>query len=44
MTETAAKAVAAVKYDYTDFGPRLASEYLLRDLGVTVSRETLRSC
>jgi transposase InsO family protein len=31
-----------VKLDYRDFGPTLASEYLLRDLGVTVSRETLR--
>jgi transposase len=40
--ETAAKAVAAVKRDYRDFGPTLASEYLARDLGVTVSRETLR--
>jgi transposase len=40
--ETAAKAVAAVKRDYRDFGPTLASEYLARELGVTVSRETLR--
>lgn len=40
--ETAAKAVAAVKRDYSDFGPTLAAEYLARDLGVTVSRETLR--
>jgi transposase len=40
--ETAAKAVAAVKRDYSDFGPTLASEYLSRDLGVTMSRETLR--
>jgi transposase len=40
--DTAAKAVAAVKRDYSDFGPTLAAEYLARDLGVTVSRETLR--
>jgi transposase len=40
--DTAAKAVAAVKRDYSDFGPTLAGEYLARDLGVTVSRETLR--
>jgi transposase len=40
--ETAAKAVAAVKRDYSDFGPTLAAEYLARDLGVSVSRETLR--
>jgi transposase len=40
--EITVKAVAAVKRDYSDFGPTLASEYLARDLGVTVSRETLR--
>jgi transposase len=40
--ETAAKAVAAVKRDYSDFGPTLAAEYLARDFGVRVSRETLR--
>jgi transposase len=40
--DKAAKAVAAVKRDYSDFGPTLAAEYLARDLGVTVSRETLR--
>ena len=40
--ETAAKAVAAVKRNYGDFGPTLASEYLSRDLGIRLSRETLR--
>lgn len=40
--ETAAKAVAAVKRDYGDFGPTLAAEYLKKDAGIALSRETLR--
>src|SRR5882672_7672114 len=40
--ETVVKAVDAVKADYRDFGPTLAAEYLLKDLGITISRETLR--
>lgn len=40
--ETAAKAVAAVKRDYGDFGPTLAAEYLKKDAGIELSRETLR--
>ena len=40
--ETATKAVEAVKREYRDFGPTLAAEYLLKDLGIRLSRETLR--
>ena len=40
--ETAAKAVAAVKQHYGDFGPTLAAEYLRKDRGIAMSRETLR--
>jgi transposase len=40
--ETAAQALDAVKRDYRDFGPTLAAEYLSRDLGLEISRETLR--
>jgi len=40
--ETAVKAVDAIKAHYRDFGPTLAAEYLLQDLGITMSRETLR--
>lgn len=36
------KAVEIVKREYADFGPTLASEYLARDHGIAVSRETLR--
>jgi len=38
----AARAVEAVKRDYGDFGPTLAAEYLGKDLGIQLSRETLR--
>ncbi len=40
--ETAANAVAAVKQHYSDFGPTLAAEYLRKDRGIAMSRETLR--
>jgi hypothetical protein len=40
--EKAAQALDAVKRDYSDFGPTLAAEYLRRDLGLELSRETLR--
>lgn len=40
--DTAAKAVAAVKRDYGDFGPTLAAEYLKKEAGIELSRETLR--
>jgi hypothetical protein len=40
--ETATRAVEAVKREYGDFGPTLAAEYLLKDLGISLSRETLR--
>jgi transposase len=40
--DTAARAVEAVKRDYRDFGPTLATEYLKKDLDVELSRETLR--
>jgi hypothetical protein len=40
--DTAARAVAAVKRDYGDFGPTLAAEYLEKDLKIQLSRETLR--
>jgi hypothetical protein len=40
--ETAAQALAAVKRDYNDFGPTLASEYLNKDMAIAMSRETLR--
>lgn len=40
--ETATKAVDAVKQHYGDFGPTLAAEYLLKDHGIDLSRETLR--
>jgi hypothetical protein len=40
--ELAARAVTAVKRDYGDFGPTLAAEYLKKDAGIELSRETLR--
>jgi len=40
--ETTLRAVAAVRRDYSDFGPTLAAEYLKKDLAIAVSRETLR--
>ena len=40
--EIAAQAIAAVKRDYSDFGPTLAAEYLKKDQAILVSRETLR--
>ena len=40
--ETAQRAVEAVRRQYGDFGPTLAAEYLAKDLGIQVSRETLR--
>jgi hypothetical protein len=40
--EIAAQAIAAVKRDYSDFGPTLAAEYLKKDQAISVSRETLR--
>jgi transposase len=40
--DKASAAVAAVKRDYSDFGPTLAAEYLKKDRVIAVSRETLR--
>jgi transposase len=40
--EAAAQAVAAVRRDYSDFGPTLAAEYLKKDQAISMSRETLR--
>ena len=40
--ETAIQAIAAVRRDYSDFGPTLAAEYLKKDQAISVSRETLR--
>jgi hypothetical protein len=40
--ELASRAVEAVKKDYRDFGPTLAAEYLMKDLNIQLSRETLR--
>jgi len=40
--EAAARAVEAVRERYADFGPTLAAEYLSKDLGIELSRETLR--
>ncbi len=36
------RAVEIVAREYADFGPTLAAEYLARDHGIAVSRETLR--
>lgn len=36
------KAVKLVKREYADFGPTLAAEYLAKEHGVRVSKETLR--
>ncbi len=36
------KAVKQVKREYGDFGPTLAAEYLAKDHGLQVSKETLR--
>jgi hypothetical protein len=36
------KAVKLVKREYADFGPTLAAEYLAKDHGLEVSKETLR--
>jgi transposase len=36
------RAVEIVAREYADFGPTLAAEYLTRDHGIAVSRETLR--
>jgi transposase len=38
----ARKAVAAVEQHYRDFGPTLAAEYLAKERGIELSRETLR--
>jgi hypothetical protein len=40
--ETRSRAVEAIRKEYADFGPTLAAEYLQRDLGIELSRETLR--
>lgn len=40
--KTALRAVAAVRRDYSDFGPTLAAEYLAKERNIVVSRETLR--
>jgi transposase len=40
--ETATRAVEAFKTRYGDFGPTLATEYLQKELGIELSRETLR--
>jgi transposase len=40
--EVAERAVEAVGRRYADFGPTLAAEYLHKDLGIELSRETLR--
>lgn len=40
--EVARQAVKAVREQYADFGPTLAAEYLNKDLGIEMSRETLR--
>ena len=40
--ETEKRALEIVGREYVDFGPTLASEYLTRDHGIAVSRETLR--
>ena len=40
--KTEERAVALVRRKYHDFGPTLASEYLAKDDGIVVSRETLR--
>ena len=40
--ETARRAVEAVRQQYPDFGPTLAAEYLHKNLGISLSRETLR--
>jgi transposase len=40
--KTARKGVEAVKGEYSDFGPTLAAEYLAKDAGIRLSRETLR--
>jgi transposase len=40
--EVAQKAVAAVREQYSDFGPTLAAEYLAKEVGIEMSRETLR--
>lgn len=39
---TERQAMGIVKKEYTDFGPTLAAEYLEREHGIVVSRETLR--
>jgi transposase len=41
-SETAVKAVEAVKRHYRDFGPTLAAEYLLQECSIGISREALR--
>jgi transposase len=40
--KTEQRAIALVRRKYQDFGPTLASEYLAKDDGIVVSRETLR--
>lgn len=40
--KVARAAVRLVKKEYSDFGPTLASEYLEREHGIRLSRETLR--
>jgi len=40
--DMAARAIAAVERQYRDFGPTLATEYLRKDAGLAISRESLR--
>lgn len=40
--KTARRVIQAVQKHYGDFGPTLATEYLEKDLGIQLSRETLR--
>lgn len=42
QTKVAEEVVRLVRSEYSDFGPTLASEYLEREHGIGLSRETLR--
>src|ERR1700743_1910892 len=42
LQKTARRVLQAVRKHYRDFGPTLAAEYLEQDLGIQLSRETLR--
>jgi hypothetical protein len=42
LQKTARRVLQAVRKHYRDFGPTLAAEYLEKDLGIQLSRETLR--